>query len=282
MQNNSKLQSIKDQLKKLNIWPNKRLGQNFLVSEKILKNIVGEANLSSQDIILEVGPGLGILTDELKFKVKQVVAIEKDRKLAGYLLKKYKNTNVKIVNADVLEYDLSRFEGSYKIVANLPYQISSVFINKIITSKNQPTMMMLMLQKEVAQRIAAKAGNAKRGILSVLAQLVADIEIVEYVQKQNFYPMPDVDSAVVRFAFHNNKYSKYIDNKSFSRLVKIGFSQKRRQIHHPLSAGLQINNASIKQWLEENGIDPSNRAEDLTNDDWIGLLKTIDGVKDNH
>ncbi len=269
--------TIKDILKENNLWAKKSLGQNFLISQDILNKIINSAKISDTDNIVEVGPGLGVLTNELAKKANLVLIIEKDRKLVELLRKQFKSEkNVKIVCQDILIYDLENINYDYKVVANIPYQITSPLIRKFLTSEKKPQELILMVQKEVAERICAKAGSSERGFLTVLVEFYSKAEIIDYVPSNCFWPEPKVDSAIIKLVTSNKQHgAKNIDTKAFFRLVKIGFSQKRRQIHHPLRYGLNLPKNQIIDILNRAGIEKSLRAEDLSLEDWIKLFNIL-------
>ncbi len=269
--------NIKTVLRNKKIWPNKMLGQNFLINEKIIEKIMQAADVSKNDVILEIGPGLGALTIELAKKAKLVLAVEKDRKLVEYLREKFKHVdNVKIICDDILQFQglTSEQLTDYKIISNVPYNITSPILNKFITSEYPPRKMVLMIQKEVADRLVAKAGNSQRGFMTVLVEYFADVRLEINVPKIDFYPVPDVDSAVISIAQKDHIKNK-IDDKQFLKFVKLGFSQKRRQIHHPLASGLHINKNQVIDILNKAKILPESRAEELSLNDWINLYKIV-------
>src|SRR4030043_1601347 len=190
---------ISELLKKYNLRPSKRLGQNFLIDENVLKKIIDTAELSPDDIVLEIGPGMGVLTIELAKRVKRVIAVEKDRTLCQVLrdiLRVQKISNVEVINKDVLQISNFKFQisnqiqnSNYKIVANLPYYITSPVIRKFLENPpagGKPNLMVLMVQKEVAQRICAKP--PRMNLLAVSVQFYGQPEIISYVAKDSFYP----------------------------------------------------------------------------------------------
>ena len=260
--------TIKELLRKYNIKPSKRLGQNFLIDKSVLRKIIETANLSSKDTILEIGSGLGILTIELAKQAKQVIAVEKDKRMCEILkevLKDYKN--VKIINQDALNYELpaSRQGGrvtSYKLIANLPYYITSPVIRKFLETENPPKETILMVQKEVAQRIVAKP--LRMNLLAVAVQFYAKAKIVSYVRKKSFYPQPKVDSAIIKIV---SQPIPKINTKKFFQLVKTGFSSKRKMLKNNLQLGESI--------LEKIKINPKTRAENLSIQDWLKLYDEI-------
>ena len=284
---------IKNLCKKLDIRPSKKLGQNFLINKNILNKIVKAGELSEKDNILEIGPGFGVLTQELLKYTDNLVVVEKDKKLYSRLkiqLTKYKNKKIEIINDDILK--IFNFQDTiskknpnfkfqtqdYKIISNLPYQITSPVLWKFLhEEKNKPELMVLMVQKEVAERIVAspvarerRDKPGKMSILSVLCQFYAECEIVAQVSRSNFWPEPDVDSAVIKLKIKNN-YDN-INYKTFFKIVKIGFSAKRKMLKNNLSAGLKISALEAEKILIQAGLDRKVRAQELSIEDWIKLI----------
>jgi len=278
-----KIQNPRELLKYYGIKPSKRLGQNFLVDKRVLEKIIEVASPSSKDLILEVGPGLGMLTVELARRVKKVIAIEKDKTLFQILkdiLKSKGINNVEVINKDILQ--ISNFEflisnkilnPNYKIVANLPYYITSPFIRKFLEAEHKPKLMVLMVQKEVAQRICAKP--PKMSLLAVAVQFYAKPEIVSYVSKKSFFPQPKVDSAILRIAPWKNadSYAEKcgISPEQFFKIVKAGFSSRRKFLINNLSRELKIKNYKLKIVFDQIGLGQKLRAENLSIEDWLKL-----------
>ena len=272
-----RLEEIKRLLKKYNIRPSRRLGQNFLVDEKIFSKIIETANLSENDVVLEVGPGIGNLTVELAKSVKKVIAVEKDQDLVRILkelLDCWKVRNVRIVEGDIrkIENCKLKIENCYKVVANIPYYLTSPLIRKFLEASNAPKEMILMVQKEVAQRICAKP--PKMSILAVSVQFYAKPEIISFVSKKSFWPQPKVDSAIIKIKPLINADKRLINADLFLKTVKTGFSQPRKQLANNLSNGLKMDKGKVKNWLLKNNIQPTQRAETLTIEDWLKLLKS--------
>ena len=268
------IDQLKSLLKRFHIRPNKDLGQNFLLNEDVLDEIVEAADLSKTDSILEIGPGLGFLTVRLAERAGKVIAVEKDRKLARVLNKIFKkNKNIKIINDDVLYLtaDSSQLTAGYKVVANIPYYLTGKIIQNFLTARYKPNLMVLLLQKEVAKRITALPGQMS--ILSVSVQLYADPEIISHVGKENFYPVPEVDSATVRLKILS-KPRLAVDEKEFFRLVKIGFSNKRKQLQNNLAAGLG-KTVDYKELLVDLQLNPLTRAQDLSLVEWGRLYDKL-------
>ena len=259
---------IKNLLDKYGTWPSKGLGQNFLIDKNVLKKIIDSADIKSDDIILEVGPGIGTLTCELAKKAKKVIAIEKDEKMCKILketLTDYKN--VEIINADILKLNPKPYAlYPYKLVANIPYYLTSPLIRKFLESSNQPTEIILMLQKEVAQRICAKP--PQMSLLAVSVQFYAEPKIISYVSKNCFWPAPKVDSAIIKIIPFKKQN---IPSDLFFRIVKAGFSQPRKQLAGNLSKSLKLDKKIVESWLLKNNIKPIQRAETLFVKDWEAL-----------
>ena len=261
--------------KMFEIRPSRSKGQNFLINEKIYDEIVEVAGINSEDTVLEVGPGLGFLTAKLAKVAKQVVAVELDDKLANFLqigLDSNDVENVTIVNQDVLKFNPTDLPHGYKVVANLPYNITSIFLRTFLNQKNRPQSLVLMLQKEVAERLIAKPGEMSMLALSV--QFFGDVEIVREVKAGNFWPEPKIDSAVIRLVIDNDKRGEitYDEEKAFFRLAKFGFSAKRKMLKNNLGSGLKISNAEAEKLLISVGLNEQIRAQDLSVADWQKLF----------
>jgi len=265
------------------IHPKKQLGQNFLTSSDIAKKIADAGEIKASDTIIEIGPGTGILTEELIKTGAQILAIEKDFELIETLKKNIGTPkNLKLIHQDALWFSLDLIPKNYKVVANIPYNITSPLIRKFLDDKNKPSLMVLMVQKEVAERICAKAGSSDRGLLTLMVEFYADAEILFEVGKDNFYPVPKVDSAVIKITTksHTGCADKSVqpDPDLFFKIVKAGFSSKRRQIHNSLSATLRLEKDITNNILRESKINPTLRAEDLTLKQWFYLFKTIEKI----
>jgi len=261
--------------KMFEIRPSRSKGQNFLINEKIYDEIVEAAEINSEDTVLEVGPGLGFLTAKLSKVAKKVVAVELDDKLANFLqigLDSQDVENVEIVNQDVLKFNPTVLPAGYKVVANLPYNITSIFLRTFLNQKNRPTSLVLMLQKEVAERLVAKPGDMSMLALSV--QFFGDVEIIREVKAGNFWPEPKVDSAVIRLIIKEEKRGNisFKEEKDFFRLAKFGFSAKRKMLKNNLASGLKISNSDAEKLLQTVGLDNKVRAEDLSVDNWQKLF----------
>ena len=272
-----KKREIKNLLKKYNIFPSKRLGQNFLIDEKIFKKIMTAANLTEKDIVLEIGAGVGNLTLELAKRVKKVIAIEKDNKLIKILKEALKSfRNVETVQGNILKLDPDFYllnSKSYKIVANIPYYLTSRLIRKFLERENKPSEMILMLQKEVAKRICATP--PKMNLLAISVQFYATPKIISYVSKESFWPKPKVDSAIMKIETRDKRQETRIDRDLFFKIVKAGFSKPRKQLINNLSKELKIKKEKVRNWLLKSGINPTQRAENLDIEKWIKLTKNF-------
>ena len=251
--------------------PKKSLGQHWLKDPDILADIAEAAELTSDDVVLEIGPGLGTLTSRLLARANSVTAVEFDADLARKLPGQFPGKKLTVVNQDILQFDLNQLPKNYKVVANVPYYITSKIVEKLMTAENKPSIAVLLVQKEVAERIAAEAGNMS--ILSVSVQIFAEAELDIEVPRQFFTPPPKVDSQVVILRTRNNPLITPEDQRDFFRIVKAGFSAKRKKLRSSLSGGLGIDKSSVEELLKNAGISPDARAEDLAIEDWKRLLK---------
>lgn len=261
------------------IRPSKRMGQHFLVQRTVLRKIIESSELETNDIVLEIGAGLGTLTGELAQRVKKVVAVEKDPRLVEILRETLRGfKNVEIIQEDILKIHDSRFmiHESYKVVSNLPYSIATEVIRKFLESKKPPKLMVVMVQKEVGKRICSKPPKMER--LAVLVGALAHVKILDTVKKSSFWPQPKVDSVILRITPLIDTDKKLIDadKKLFSKIVKAGFSHPRKQLAKNLSEDLNLPRQKVKDWLLENNIQPTQRAENLSLGDWTNLTKSFD------
>lgn len=252
---------------------NKSLGQHWLKDRFVLSCIADEAQLNDGDTVLEIGPGLGTLTSELLRSAKRVVAVEFDEKLARKLPGQFPGKNLEVINQDILEFDLSKLPSGYKVVANVPYYITSKIVQMLMTAGNKPSITVLLVQKEVAERLAAKPGDMS--ILGVSAQIYADVSLGDIVPAELFTPPPKVDSQIVILKTRQDNFLEGLNEKDFFRIVKAGFSAKRKKLRGSLSGGLGISKAQTEEFLNTAGINPDLRAQDLTLTDWKKLAQVI-------
>lgn len=259
----------------------KSLGQNFLIDGNIVRKIVDEGNITKDDYVLEIGPGMGTLTEELALRAKKVVAVEIDSTLLPILdetLHKY--NNVEIIHGDVLKIDVEKLihekldGGSVKVVANLPYYVTTPIIAKLIEDNLNLESIIVMVQKEVAERMEAGPGGKEYGSLSVFVNFYSKPEIVVKVPKTVFMPQPKIDSAVIKLTI--NKELPDVDKDKFFKVVKAAFSKRRKTILNSLSTyGFNIEKETVKEALEKLNISPDTRAENLSVEDFIKISKTL-------
>jgi 16S rRNA (adenine1518-N6/adenine1519-N6)-dimethyltransferase len=267
-------QQLKNYLKARGLRPKDYLGQNFLVDEAALNEIVKIADLKNTDTILEVGPGLGVLTGELIEKAKQVWSVEKDPKMVSILRGEFAGKkNLKIINEDILRFHVSReLPTDYKVVANIPYYLTSKLLQFFLEQEHPPKLMVLMIQKEVGERVIAAAGELS--ILGISVQVYADVEIAAQVSKNSFWPVPEVDSVILKIT-PKNKYPEIKDPELFFRIIKIAFAGKRKQLHNTLIHGLKLPKEEVLKLLLDAEIDPNIRPQDLKIEDWIRLYQQV-------
>lgn len=267
--NTDRQSDLRAELKLAGIYPHKSLGQHFLNDPDIVAEIIKAAELKRTDTVLEIGPGLGILTRGLTDAAKQVVAIEADHSLAE-LLSKDAPSNLDVVASDVLDYDLRQLPKGYKVVANLPYYLTSKIIRLLLVSPNAPARLTIMVQKEVAERICAAPGNLS--ILALSVQYFCEPSIAMVVGKQNFWPPPKVDSAVLDLVTRPRPIFPAEQAKLF-RLIKAGFGEKRKQLKNSLAGGLNLSPELTIEILGSAQIDHTARAQELNWDDWQNLYE---------
>ncbi|MEP7204980.1 MAG: 16S rRNA (adenine(1518)-N(6)/adenine(1519)-N(6))-dimethyltransferase RsmA [Candidatus Saccharibacteria bacterium] len=253
--------------------PNKSLGQHWLKNREVLAHIADCAELTPDATVLEIGPGLGTLTSELLRRSEKVVAVEFDGELARKLPAQFPGKNLDVVTSDILSFDLSTLPPGYSVVANVPYYITSKIIKLLMTAENKPRIAVLLVQKEVARRLFAKPGEMS--ILAVSAQLFADVTLGDIVPAELFTPPPKVDSQVVILRTRPVPFLTDIDEKDFFRVVKAGFSSKRKMLRSSLSGGLNISKIEVEELLKRANISSDFRAEALSLDDWARLTRIV-------
>lgn len=267
-----------------NLKNNKSLGQHWLRDREILDAIAFSAEIEDGDFVLEIGPGLGTLTSSLlKFAGKngRVLSVEFDKNLAKKLPAQFPGKNLEIINADFLDFDLSKLPKNYKVAANVPYYITSKIVEKLLTSENKPSVAALLVQKEVAERMAAKAGELS--ILAIASQIYAEVSLDILVPREFFTPPPKVDSQVVvlksrehnLIEIFNSKNNCEVYEREFFRIVKAGFAAKRKKIAKSLSANLAISKEQTDEILEKCKISPDLRAQDLNIEEWLKISKVF-------
>lgn len=291
--------TTKSIFKKHNFSPNKFLGQNFLIDKKVLDKIIETAEIKEGGNVIEIGPGLGVLTQALLAKGANVVAIEKDKDLIPALeenLKEFKN--FKIINDDFLQVDFEKLISgfvlgglaseynlearppskrlsklvarAYKIVSNIPYYITSPALRKILSAKTKPRKIVFLVQREVAERIAAKPGEMS--FISVFTQFYGEPSVVEIVKPNSFWPAPKAESAILKIALGKKPILKEGKLKDFWRLVKIGFSSRRKTLANNLAAGFHGKPIKVRKSLTQLGFTDKTRAQELGIEDWLRLF----------
>lgn len=277
-------------LRRFGLRARKGLGQHFLIDEEVLKLITSAAGLTPTDVIMEIGPGLGVLTQELARQAGWVITIELDNKLAAILKQTLAAfNNVTIINEDVLQIDPQALlqeqresfppaissPFNYKVVANLPYYITSPVLRHFLEASLKPQIMVVMVQKEVAEAIVAEPGEMS--VLSISVQFYGQPEIVSRVPARCFYPAPEVDSAILKVTLYPKPAVDVADTVGFFRLVRAGFTTPRKQLCNSLTQGLGWPKAEVLSLLEKADIAQQRRAETLALDEWAQLWQVFIG-----
>ncbi|MBN1313503.1 MAG: ribosomal RNA small subunit methyltransferase A [Anaerolineae bacterium] len=262
-------------LARLGISPKKSLGQNFMVDENVLAQMADAADVGPQDVIMEIGAGLGALTEYLAARARRVVALEIDRRFIDVLEQLFgKHSHVDVVQADILQTDIGALMGKdivgYKVVANLPYYITSAIIRHLLECSTPPRLLVVTVQYEVAERLSASSG--KMSLLAVGVKFYGHPQIVARLKPKVFYPRPSVDSALVRIEpYPDGPPLPPEEQKPFFHIVRAGFSQPRKKLKNSLSAGLHLGPDDVVNWMRQAGLDPSRRAETLSIEEWLAL-----------
>jgi len=250
--------------------PNKSLGQHWLKDRRILEAIADEATLSESDTVLEIGPGLGTLTSILLARAKEVVAVEFDSALASKLAGQFPGKNLSVHHADILSFNVSSLPAGYKVVANVPYYITSKIVQLLSEAANPPSVVVLLVQKEVAERLAAKPGDMS--LLSVSAQVFHEVTLGTVVPAEYFTPPPKVDSQVVVMRRRDEPLVPVTLQKTFFRTAKAGFSERRKKLRSSLAGGLGIEKTEVDKILAQANISAEARAQELSIQDWLKLI----------
>jgi 16S rRNA (adenine1518-N6/adenine1519-N6)-dimethyltransferase len=272
--------SIRKELSEHGLFPWKRLGQHFLVDLNILNKVIRAARVGKEDVVVEVGPGLGGMTLALAREVKKVIAIEIDRKLVAILKEKVTgHPNVEVVESDILKVDFKHLfhkEGHpIKVVANLPYQISTPLLFRFIESKEAFSTFTLMLQKEVAERMVAPPGRKEYGPLSIFVQMFLDVSIRFIIKPSAFSPPPKVESAVVHMIWKEKPMVQTNDEEWFKKVVKACFGYRRKTLSNALKHSQLSLPEFIESRMERIGIDPRRRPETLTIEEFTKLAEAL-------
>lgn len=266
------------------IRPSKGLGQNFIIDQVALNRIVAAAELTRGDVVLEIGAGLGTLTERLAREAGRVVAVELDARLMPILqsvLSDFKN--VTLIQGDILALDPAALVGGpdpsplaprpYKVVANLPYYITSAVLRHLLEARVRPQRMVVTVQREVAARIVARPGEMS--LLAVSVQFYGRPEVLFRLKPGGFYPAPEVESAVVRIDAYQAPPVPVADVEAFFRVVRAGFSQRRKQLRNTLAARLGFSPDEVAARLQKAGIDPRRRAETLGLEEWAAVARVL-------
>jgi 16S rRNA (adenine1518-N6/adenine1519-N6)-dimethyltransferase len=253
--------------------PKKSLGQHWLHDQKSLNAMLEAADVQDTDTILEIGPGLGTLTTLLCAKAKEVIAVELDIYLASDLNRKVPAKNLQVVNEDILRFDFASLPPNYKIVANIPYYLTSNLLRTISDTQAPPLSATLLTQKEVAERVAAEPGQMS--ILSVAVQFFWEVRLGPVVPAELFTPPPKVDSQILTLKRFDPLPYPDADIKQFFHIVRSGFSQKRKTLLNTLSSGLHIDRKEISAICLSVGVDPARRAQTLSLEEWYRVYREI-------
>lgn len=254
------------------MFAKKSLGQNFLNSDRVIERIADAGEIKNGEIILEIGPGKGVLTSALLSRGAKVIAVEKDQRLIPILNTRFeseiKSGKLELINADVTE-SFSPPKEIYKLIANIPYYITGEILRKFLSGPNKPKMMVLMVQKEVAKRMIAN--DKKESILSLSVKVYGTPSLIMNVSRGNFFPIPNVDSAVIKINEIKNPFNNEQEENRFFEIIHAGFAHKRKKLSSNLLKF--FDKEKISQIFLENNLDISVRAEDTQKEFWINLLK---------
>lgn len=268
-------------LKKYNILANKSLGQNFLIDDEVIENIVNAAEVNKENIVIEIGPGLGTLTNKLLGKAKMVIAIELDKRMVNILNDRFSlYNNFKIINDDVLKVDLKNIikeqnAKSVKIVANLPYYITTPIIMKLLEDRLDIQSITVMIQKEVAKRLTATPGDKMSGAITYAVNYYCEPKEVVVVPNSSFIPKPEVESEVINLKLRKNYPVELKNEKLFFKLIKVSFMQRRKTLINGLSNSGIVDKKQAKELLEGLGLDEKVRGENLNMQDFANLANAI-------
>lgn len=253
--------------------PDKSLGQHWLKDRLILEAIADCADIQPADTVLEIGPGLGTLTSVLLDRAQCVVAVEFDAELAAKLPGQFPGKNLSVAHADILSYDLTELAPGYKVVANVPYYITSKIVQVLSLTSNPASCVVMLIQKEVAGRLAAEPGDMS--ILALSAQLFWEVELGPIVGAEWFTPPPKVDSQVVILRRRAKPLVAAEEQKVFFRVVKAGFSERRKKLRSALAGGLAMSKADVDTLLAKTGFSPEARAQELSIEQWTKLARAL-------
>ena len=257
----------------------KKYGQNFLEDNELLERIKEVSRINNTDYVIEIGPGLGYLTSMLLENSKKLIAFEIDKDLIPKLNKKFSNySNFELINTDFMDYDLSQIlnYNKFRVIANIPYYITSPIINKLIGFREQVEDIYLMVQKEVGERLIFSKNNSDRGVFTYILQFYAEVEYLFTVNKEMFDPIPKVDSAFIRIKpYKDKKYEKLINEKIYIKYIKASFTNKRKSLVNNLKL-IGVEREKLENILLEMGKTVKARAEELTIEEYIELIKKLE------
>lgn len=260
------------------MYAKKSLGQHFLRSEKALNTIIKSGEISPEDNILEIGPGEGALTEKLLATSCQVLAVEKDDNLYELLKGKFQNEiasgKLILIHGDILDFEFKSYQlepRSYKLIANIPYNITGAIFKKFLSVEKQPSKIVLLVQKEVAKRIIARDG--KESILSISVKAYGEPKLIEKVLAGSFTPAPKVDSAIIAIENISKEFFKEFDEKNFFQMLKAGFQSKRKKLSSNLS--VIFDKSLVVNTFEKLDLDPNTRAEDVSVETWKKLANCL-------
>jgi 16S rRNA (adenine1518-N6/adenine1519-N6)-dimethyltransferase len=275
---------VRDLLRRYAVRPSKRRGQNFLIDRNALERVVAAGELKAGDGVLEIGPGLGALTREIAARCRRVVAVEIDRRLADALERETLSgcDNVEVVRADFLALDLRRLlderlgAGRHKVLANIPYAITSPVIARLLEHRERLEGIVLMVQREVAARLAAPPGSEHYGSLTLLAAFYTQVELIGNVSRRCFVPAPEVDSAIVRLRILAQSRAPDVDPACFFAIVHASFQQRRKNLLNSLSGSPNLgwSRERVAEVLARAGIDPARRGETLSVEEFAALARS--------
>lgn len=258
---------------------NKKLGQNFLINQQIIDEIIEKSQITKEDTVLEIGPGLGSLTKALMQNAKRVIAVELDENMVNILNNRFNNENLEIINDDILKININEITDKYgkiKVVANLPYYITTPIVMKLLEEEYNIESITVMVQKEVGERLCADPGSRDFGAVTVGVNFYSKSKVIIDVPKDNFMPVPEVDSCVIKLDILDEPPVILKDKKRFFRLVKAAFSQRRKTINNSLASG-EFSKESVLAVLNKLGIDAKLRAEDLSIQDFANITNELIG-----
>jgi len=269
---------VRELLKRWDLQPSKGLGQNFICNQVVLERIVAAAELSADDVVLEIGAGLGTLTERLAREAGRVVAVELDGRLIPVLQSTLAYlTNITLIQGDILALDPAALVNSsdqqYKVVANLPYYITSAVLRHLLEASFRPQCIVVTVQREVAERIVATPGQMS--LLAVSVQFYGQPRLLFRIKPGSFYPSPGVESAVVRVDLYSTPPVDVEAAGSFFHVVRAGFSQRRKQLRNTLAAGLRRPPEEVAAKLEGVGVDPRRRAQTLSLEEWARVARVL-------